>query len=364
MLRLLIKTLGLSFYQQHAGLFLVVFYLLFGAVEGSQLISYHLAILMAICSSPLVLLLLFAIWVLYSIKAVLFIHKKLALAEYQFVKNITSIATRKQQLLWFKVYCFLLLPILIYAGFIVFIALKHQFYSSLLITVLGLFSVLYLLSVYTFQRNNYVFKPAKVWVKLPVLKINRPFGLWPIFYLLNEQKLMFLVCKVVSILFFKAILLLFADVGNDIRVYLTAMLAVALSHAILIFNLIKFDAFYQAFANALPIANWKRLMNWMVVLLLLLLPEFGLLIWFTTFNWAYSAIGIVFSAGLMLSLFTLVYSFRADMESYMKCLLFFFFVSMLAILAGYYLLFSLLSVGLAIGVFLWIYPKIELKDLA
>ncbi len=364
MLKLLIKTLGNSFYQQHIGLFLVVFYLLFGAVEGSQLVSYHLAILMAICSSPLILSLLFGVWILYAIKSYLFIAKKLKSEDYQFAKNITSLTKKEQLSLWFKIYAYLLLPILIYACLIIVIALKHGFYFTLTATTIGLCLLLFVLSFQTFRFTNYTFKQSKGWIIWPNLKVHQPFWAWPIFYLFQEQKLMLLVVKIVSITFFKAILLLFADVGNDLRVYLTAMLAVVLSHAILIFNLIKFDATYLSFSSTLPISSLKKLSYWMAILFLLLIPEFGLLTWFTKFDIIFLANGLLFCIGTMLFLFVLVYLLKTNMENYMKCLLFFFFASMMAILTHYYLWFSIACIISSILIYLWRYPKIDLKEIA
>ncbi len=365
MLAILNKTIGMSFYRQHVGLFLVAFYLLFGAVEGSQLISYHYAILMAVCSSPLVLAMLFVVWVLYAFKTLFFVKQQLLRESYAFVKEISRSPKQVQYRLWFKLYAFLLLPILGYALLVIFIAIKHQLYLSSIATIVGLSGLLIALTSYTFRLTNFAYKPPSViWVNIPPVKLNRPFWLWPLFYLLQEQAVMLLVCKLVSMLFLKAILLLFADVGDDIRVYLTALLAVVLSHAILIFNLIKFDAAYCLFARSLAISKLRTLANWFLLLILLLVPEFGLLIWLTNFGVLQFTYEVLFCSATMLFLFVLVYLLKADMERYMKYLLFFFFVSMLMILAGYHLLYSSTLLACAAAVFLWKYPRMDLKELA
>lgn len=364
MLKLLLRTLGLSFYQRHAGLFLVIFYLLFGAVEGSQLISYHTALLVAICSSPLVLLLLFVIWILYAIKCAFFVKQQLNLENHSFVKNVTCLAKKKQLWLWAKVYVFLLLPIFCYAVLLLLISLKHGYYLTFGLILLQLFAMVFLLSVYTFRISNYTFNVPKQWVNLPQFAIKRPFWTWPLFHLLNEQRVMLLLCKVVSVIFLKAILLMFADVGDDVRVYLTAAMTVVLSHSVLLLNLVKFDAGYLSFAKGLPISSSKKLLQWFGVLIILLLPEMAILFELTNFDLLQSFYILLYFIGSMFCLLALVYWLKADMDRYLKYLLFFFFVSMLAILAAQYLLFSLLLLSLSVSSFLWQYKRIDLRELA
>ncbi|HTM98655.1 MAG TPA: hypothetical protein VL088_07930 [Pedobacter sp.] len=363
MLKLVTKTIGLSFYRQHIGLFLVVFYLFFGAVEGSQLISYHYAILMAICSSPFILLLLFGVWVLYALKSVFFVKQQLKGESYAFMKEASRLPRKQQYHLWLKTYAFLLLPILSYALLIIAIAIMHQLYWSVIAIIFGLVLLHFALVGYTYRFTNFAFKMSKQWVSIPSVKLNRPFWLWPLFHLLNEQRLMLFACKVLSLLFLKAMLLLFADVGNDIRVYLTVLLTVVLSHAILIFNLIKFDVFYRSFARSLAINRVKTLLNWVILLMLLLIPELGLLIWLTDFDILRLAYELLFCCGAMLFLFVLIYVIKADMERYMKCLLFFFFTTMLSVLAGYYVVYSLTLLICSTFVFLCKYPRMDLREL-
>jgi len=363
MLKLLFRTIGLTFYQQHVGLFLVAAYLLFGMIQGYQLVEFHLSLLISICSSAINSLLILAIWLLYALKCLLFVKQKLNLAEYQFTMLTTTLNKGKQIKLWIKVYCFLMLPVIIYACLMIATMVKHQYYFGL-IAIIGLLMLITFAANYTFYTSNYTFKPTRNLINLPRIKLPRPFWTWPLFYLFQQQVVLLLVCKLVSILFFKAILWVFADVGPDLRVYLTALLTVVLSHAMLIYHLLKFDAAYQFFAKSLPISAIKRLYGWLVLFLLLLLPEFTMLSWLTHFNITMLLYGILFSLSGMLLLQSLLYGLKADMESYFKYLLFFFFISMTAILAGYYFLFSLAILAIAVAFYMLKFNKIDLKEIA
>lgn len=364
MLKLLIRTIVATFYQQHVGLFLFFFYLLFGMIQGYDLINFHKALLISICSAPQNLYILFAIWIVYAIKTLLFVKQKLNQEGYGFAKEITIIAPKKQVVLWGEVYSFLLLPILCYAVLVLITAVVHQYFFSFFATLIMLMSILVLLSIVTYRFSNFNFKVTKSWFNFSLVRINKPFWAWPIWYLLSEQRLMLLICKGVSFLCFKVVLLVFADIENDIRIYLTALLAVVLSHAVLILNITKYDAFYGAFAKNLPISATNRLIYWVFVFGLFLSPELILLVFSTNISTLLFSYCLLFSLGAMLVLQMLVYFLKTNMDRYLQYLLFFFFVSMFAILGGYYLPYSLIMIVLAVGVYLWKYNNLDLKEIA
>lgn len=364
MLNILIKTLGLPFYKQHAGLFVVFIYLLFGMIKGYDLIYFHIALLVSICSSMLNLALLFLFWIMYSLKCLHFVKQKLSQDDYRFTKSLSTLSKLTQFKTWLKLYAFLLLPVLIYSIVVIGAAIKNQYYFSAVATIVALFVIFGSLIFYTFNFTNYAFVVKKEWLIFSNIKLNKPFWTWPIFYLLKEQPVVFLLCKTVSLLFFKAILLVFADVGDDIRVYLTATLAVVLSHSVLVLNLIKFDANYLSFAKHLPLKAITRLINWTLIFSVLLLPELILLVILTPYSLINLLNCFVFAISGILFLKLLVYHLKANTERYMKYLLIFFFVAMLAVLANYYLIFSLLMIAVSVSTFLIQYDKTDIKELA
>lgn len=363
MLNLLVKTLVFKFYEQHASLFLVICYLLFGAVEGSQIVSYQYALLISVCSSPLILGIVFTLWIIYAARCYLFVKQKLTLPSFLVSSELTKMPKPKQYVVWLKVYAFMFMPILGYAFIMVYVSALQNFWYSLIAILVGLIGLFTTLISLTFQETNYAFNSNKIQLKLRLIKIEKPFWSWPLFYLIHNQPVLFFACKLISLFAFKSVLWLFADVGADIRVFLTATLAVVLSHANLLFIWIKFDIAYLSFARSLPISLLKRIVSWLTVMLILLIPEFALLIWSTHFDVQKIGICILFCMASLFTLFTFVYLLRADMERYMKYILYFFFVSMFAILAAFYLVYSLAILLCSIVVLLKYYQKIELKEL-
>lgn len=269
---------------------------------------------------------------------------------------------KAQIILWLKIYAFLSMPILCYGFLVLITSILHQYIFSFFITAVVLAAIMILLSNYTYRFNNLNFNSYKAWLSLPAIKVKKAFWSWPIWYLLNEQRVMLLICKIVSFLFFKAILLVFADIQNDIKIYLTALLTVVLSHAMLVLNITKFDAFYNAFAINLPITPIKRLSYWLFIFGLLLIPEFILLVVLTNITLLQFVTCMLFCLGSMLMLQMLVYFLKANADRYLQYILFFFFVNMFAILSGYYLPFSVVTLIICSIIFIWNYNRVDLKD--
>jgi hypothetical protein len=361
MLKLLIKTLAKEFYQQHAGFFLMGFYILFGVVEPSKLITYHEALLLAAVSSPVGLAIVFVSWVLYCLKVYHFIKQKLALAEYNFINELGSLDKNPQLKLWLALYCVILLPIITYVLALIGISIYNSLFLSLIL-ILAVFAVLAMgLSFLSYRSVTLSFLKEERHQIISHIKVKKPFFTWPLFYLLNEQPLMLLMCKALSLFFFKCMLWMFADVGHDTRVLLVALLASILCHAMLIFTLLKFEIASLNFSKSLPISIYKRLLGWLLIFSIILLPEWTFFI-ISSEQDVYAIInGFVFGLAGLLFLLTVLYFVKLDMEIYLRWLLFFFFISMWSILAHYYLLFSLVLLGSSALYYLMNFDKIDLK---
>jgi hypothetical protein len=361
MLRLLVNTLAKEFYQQHAGYFLMGFYILFGVVEPSQLIGYHKALLLAGISSPIGTALVLASWGVYCVKVHIFIKQKSALSQYNFIKELGTLDRNAQLKLWLILYCVILLPIIIYFFALLILSVYYHFFISLLYIVTIFSALVFGLSFLSYQSVTFGFSQQ---VRRQInfgIKLKRPFLSWPLYYLWNEQSLMLLMCKVLSLFFFKGVLWMFADVGNDTRVLLVALLASVLCHAVLIFTLLKFEIAYLNFCKSLPISIYKRLLGWLSTFTIILLPEWLFLILSSDSN-LYSIInGFLFGLAGLLFLLTLLYIVRLNVERYLSWLLFFFFTAMWSVLASCYLLFSLILLGGCTFYYLSNYSRTDLS---
>ncbi|MCZ4222692.1 hypothetical protein [Pedobacter rhodius] len=363
MLKLLINSLAKEFYQQHAGFFLVGIYILFGVVEPSQLIGYQKALLLAGISSPIGLAIVFISWLLYSLKAYFFIKQKLLQAKYDFVSETTALNIDTQLKLWLRLYLVILAPILIYVFLLIGLSFIYHLYLSIVSILIIFPALIYGLSWRTYQSLTFGFLKQERQIINFGFKFKKPFFSWPLFHLFNEQPLMLLMCKLLSLVFFKGMLWMFADIGNGIRVLLVAMLASILCHATLVFTLLKFDTEYLNFSKSLEISVYKRLLNWLLVFIIILVPEWIFLISASHFDLYSIANGFVFGLSGLIFLLTLSYIVKLNMDNYLKWLLFFFFASMWAILGHYYLLFCLALLVTCTLYYVMMFNKTDLKGI-
>jgi hypothetical protein len=360
-LRLLINSLAKEFYQQHAGFFLMGFYILFGIVEPSQLIGYHKALLLAGISSPVGLAIVFISWILYCVKVHYFIKQKLALAQYNFINEVSTLAKRPQLKLWLALYCVILVPIIIYVLALIVISIHNHLFLSLSL-ILVVFAALAIgLSYLSYRSVTFGFLEKDRHHTNLYIHIKRPFFSWRLYYLLNEQPLMLLMCKALSLFFFKSMLWMFADVGHDTRVLLVALLASILCHAVLVFTLLKFEIAYLNFSKSLQISTFNRLLGWLLTLSIILVPEWTFLIIASEYDLYAIFNGLLFGVSGMLFLLILLYFVKLNMDIYLRWLLFFFFISMWSILAHYYLLFSLVLMGVCALYYLMNFDRTDLK---
>ena len=356
MLKLWIKTFGREFFAQHAGLFLFLFYLIFGAVPTSQLKGYILALGININSSPVATGAFMLIILLFSLKCLFFVQKLINTPVYNFVKNSTA-ATKKIQLLnWLVLYLFLHSPLVIFGVFVIGIGVYGHFYLSA-ITLTGFMTLIFSgLSIFTFRSVNYTFKPARKLITLPEISVKKPYWTWPLYYILKEQPLTLIVCKILSFFLFKGIIWMFTDNGSDIRIYLLSLMAATISHCILISIVLRFERSKVNFINSLPVNYSYKLISLFGFLLALLTPElffYSILSGFSIYN---TMLGILLCAGILLTLRMSLYLINDDAERYLKYIFILLTTAIMAIIARLYfpLSISLLISGITYHRYLYI----------
>ena len=342
MLSVYIKTLAREFYAQHAGLFIFLFYMIFAAVEPGQMLSFHLSLLIGISASPVILGIFLLLFTVYALKGFLFIRQKLNQDIYQFI-YISNAAARKTQILnWFGLFMVICLPMFIYAVMLFITAVLHGNYITIVALCIYLSGIFFLMARMTYQRINYQFTSIKIPFDIELPSIRKPYWTWPLYYLLKEQIMMLLMCKLLSFVLFKGIIWAFAGDTPDVRVYMIAILAAILSHTTLIATVLRYENVNLSFVNSLPLPGWKRLAHTVVFIVLLLLPEFVLYSFASGFIPYIIIAGIVFGVSGLLLLRLSLYFLGDDMDRYLKFIFCFFVISMTAIIFSQFFLFSLL----------------------
>ncbi len=325
--RILLKVFATGFYRVHAGLlaFLcgtVVCYCIFIIpLNETHLLPAHriaesLVFTLSLLSSPVMMVVVFIVWFVYTFKSWQYIQRQLLQESNVFLfYSITSFSKVKQFQSWVVVQTVILLPAIGYAVVALAVGFVYDYYLTPFI-VMGYIFMLILLSagIYTIRVNQlqevkpgFVLQLTRHWVK-------PSFSLF-LYHIADQLKLTYLVTKVMSVLSIASLFYFFADIA-DLRAAAFVMLLACLAHAVLAFQEFRFEQIYLQFARNFPVSRTQLYSNLLLVYILLLLPEavvlFVSLPAFTTLLMFLFALGM-----LMLFRCILLLTTQTTMRSYL-----------------------------------------------
>jgi hypothetical protein len=324
--RVLTKIFAAGFYQVHSGTLLVAFIILVGAVPPGQLLFYHRALMLAFVSSPLMMGIVFILWLAYLFKSWHYVAGKL-FAPGQLFLFYSAGAYTHQQLIksWALVQSIILLPMIIYGGMAAVLGVANRLYLGPLVVVSFLTAMVYISAAFhTTMINRLMENCSTSRLLLITAKWKKPFFSLFIYQVFDQLKLTWLITKGLSWLIITGVFAVFSDVRHDARVAGIAMLAVVTAHAVLIFEDRRFGETRLSFGRNIPFARSALFAGDALVYFALLLPEN---IWlFTRFEPVLALQLLLFGITAALLLKSLLYRIGLDMEVYLQWVLGLFIV--------------------------------------
>ena len=343
----LLKVFANGFYQVHAPVLLFIFFIMVGCVPGNMLLSYHESLMIAMCSSPVMLMLVLGGWLIYIFKSWHYVSVQLLKPEKQFLFYSSNALNRNEQLKsWFYTQAYILLPIIIYALLTVGVGVRHQYYIMPSVILLFITGMIYCSAwLYARQLNNLIDGSSQSLLLKLSRSWRKPYFSLYIYHVFDSLKIQYFVTKALSWLIITGVFYLFADVKSDIRVAGIAMLAVITAHVVLIFEARRFEETRLCFSRNLPYSRWQLFLNFAGVYLFLLLPESV---------WLFSRFSPLLALELFLSglstalLFhSILYWFGLNMDKYLQWILGLFIVLFWIIM--FHLLWVLIPLNLGVG---------------
>ena len=323
--KVLIRIIVTEFYKQNLGLFLFVFFIMFGMVEGSQLIYYHLSLITGVIQSTAFFSLVLTLWLVYAIKSAQFVTSQLAKPQHSFLFVLTSLPKFAQVFAFALVHVLIHTPVLLYAIAIATVAFDQgQWLLSTEVIVFNLLlcGILCLISVHKLNHPS-AFSNV-TFFKLPRF-IKKSLAWFYAAFLLNELKVITTVTKLFSYFAVYGFLQISVDHYEN-RIALMGLLVGLTGHAVLIFELRKWEDSYLHFLKNLPFSPITRYLTMVIIFSLLLLPELFLLL--THHVKLIDLIGsLLFSISFLLLLFAMVHHLKMDMDKYIQYLLILFLIS-------------------------------------
>ena len=309
--KVLIKLFSWRFYRENSGFLLfsyvsVISYCFFiktaGVYPPEQSVFYHLMLMMTFIVSPAVMLIVFLLFLLYTIKSWRYVGKQLKHETNQFLYySFCANSKSKQFVSLFLMQLVILLPLIGYWLFATILGIAYKanlipLITFLYILLLGVVSSLIYLSqinrIVPSAKRSKVGKLSKDWKK--------PYATLFLYYLIRKLGLSLTLTKVCTILLIASIYSGYGALINDERVSGIIMLGVVLVHSFLIYKDHHFKETYLSFSRNMPYRPFGVLKDFGLMLLVLIAPE---LLWLFTTHSSLEAIKtalLALSLGLLL----------------------------------------------------------------
>ncbi|MEY4930190.1 MAG: hypothetical protein RI909_914 [Bacteroidota bacterium] len=275
-LHLLIKTLVVPFYKNHAGLLFFVFFIMFGVVESTQIVFYHQSLIYGMLSSGIFLLIVLSIWLLYQLKSLHFLLKISNEDSHLFLHHLSALPSA-QSFFCFSVISFItFLPVFIYTIAIYAIGIQHQFYEGMVIV----FTYQFALWMMSAGVLNYTLRNRHVADRITLPTLTLPYqrtqlGIY-VGYLFKEEKSAVILSKLFSLTLIY-IIKETLETGDDFRIIGITWLFALLSHTYLVNKLKVFEDQSLSWTRNLPISTTKIFTTYIFLYALLMTPELLLL---------------------------------------------------------------------------------------
>ena len=363
--KILNRSVAAPFYRQHAGVFLFLFFILFGIHPSfNDALKMHYAFITGILSSTRFFLISLLCWVLYGLKTILFFRGCLLKEAYDFLSALNAISPGKRFLYLLRLNIMLMAPVSCYGLLILSVAIKDHYWVTgfLVIAVIGILCVLTTLVYYTLLQK------AKALQQITRKNISFPFNkTLPAFVLRFVVRNQFITLLIVKLLSFTC---LYYFVRTDASVFEERMLwllyiTALIGHSIIIYKNFHFIEAELNFYRNLPVKKLITLLSLLAVYIIILLPE------------AWALRGVIVNQGnardyvwmiltgpsLLLLLHCLLYTEDMKMEEFLKLLFGVWIVFVFFSLSKSHWLLPAIAITFSTIIFLMSYSNYE-KDTA
>ena len=325
--KILIKIFVKPFYRQHAGLFVFLFIILFGAVgmvDGAGLMAFHLSLVQGMLKNIYFLLLVFFIWSLYAKKSEQYIGNILRRPDYLFLHMLSQIKSRKLfwQMVWIQFLLFL--PVTVY---LVIIFAAGIYLHIWLNCLPALFFLVALILVCAWWNVYQIKHPGQSGIIKKEIITFRPreTSYWSLVirYIWKEKKLLFAGMKIYNCVILYEMVINQTKVEYDLSMIWLFFSFGILSHGLLIYQLRNMEETRLTFYRTVPRSLLNRFLQYALIYLILLVPEFITILTLVPFYLHFSdaILFILFSYSLLLFLNSLLFIQFFKIKDYLKIIL-------------------------------------------
>jgi hypothetical protein len=336
---LLMKSFIKPFYRQHAGLFVFLFIILFGAVgmvDGAGLMAFHLSLIGGMLKNVNILLVVFLIWFLYSKKTGQFVMNILRRPDFSFLQMLAQLDIKKLYLLMVWVQFLLFLPIIFYTLIIITAGVYFHAYSAILIILLYILMLILVFSGWYLYKIQNPGKPLSKTGKFSFISRKTPY--WSLFirYIGRDKKLLFTGIKTYSCVVLFLMVINQTRIEYDLSMILLFFSLGILGHGLIIHQLRDLEETRLTFYRSAPLSLFNRFTQYSLIYFILLIPEIITIGLLTPFYLHYSdaIIFVLFSFSILMFLNSLLFIQFFRMKDYLKiilCIFIFIYICVLTV---------------------------------
>jgi hypothetical protein len=365
---ILIKSFVKPFYRQHAGLFVFLFIILFGAVgmvDGAGLQDFHFSLIQGMLKNTFLFLLVFFAWFLYSKKTEQFIINILRRPDHSFLHMLSRVENRKLFRWLLGTQFLMFLPVVFYIVVIFTAGIYLHAYLACVLILLYLISIIGLSAGRYFHFIQNPGKYASIRTGIFTSKGNRP-PYWTLFirHTWNNKKLLFAGIKMYSCVLLYGMVANQTLVKYDLTMIFLFFSIGILGHGLLIRQFRILEEERLSFYRTLPISIFERFTQYALLYFILLIPEF-ITIAVLTPKYLHLRDAIefcFFSYSVLLFLNSLLFIQFFRMQDYLKILLCIYLVIYLAVLTKVQFLLCFILLVSSILIFINRYFQFERPD--
>jgi len=272
--QILTHTIAGPFYRRNAGLFLFLFFLLFGIQPSFyDALRFHYAVIQSILSSWDFFLLVLGIWLVYVIKALLFVRGCLATGAYDYLFLLNALPPGQRFLYLLRLSARLLAPAGIYALLVWGISVKEGRIAAGCV-FMGAIVLLCLFATAVVSRFIHQAKDLQQVIHYRLLPFPMPPTLtgFVLRFMVQKQFPALLLIKLVSFSSLYFFVQLETAVFEDRMLWLLFLTSLT-GHSFIIFRNFRFMETELAFYRNLPVRSLITLAGLLAVYVIILLPE-------------------------------------------------------------------------------------------
>lgn len=270
--RILNRSVASPYYRQHAGLFLFLFFILFGTQPSFvDAVQFHYAIIKSILSSGTFFIIAVGVWLVYGLKTVHFFYTTIHKDAYLFLQQLKAIRVKRRIVYLFHLQTLLFAPVWVYGLIVLFIAFKEQLYINGLLVLLAIATISLLctwLFYYILNKSSLSFLQGKnIFKPLPQNLFS-----FLLRFIFGEQLVALFIVKLISFFCLYSIAKLETGLYED-RILWLVYITALIGHCIIIYKNHHFIETRLSFYRNMPVKPVTILLSLAAVYVILLLPE-------------------------------------------------------------------------------------------